>query len=100
MLALRMFPPEVLKKLKRLEIKAGRLVDLLTAGSYLSTRLGLGMEFDEVRAYQPGDNVRQIDWNVTARMDAPYVKTFREEKEQLIVVALDTSASMLSLIHI
>ncbi len=88
-----MTPRELLRKVQRLEIRTRRLVDQSLAGSYHSVFRGRGMEFAEVREYQPGDDVRSIDWNVTARMQRPFVKKFTEERELTVVVAVDTSGS-------
>jgi uncharacterized protein (DUF58 family) len=84
---------EVLKKIRRIEISTRRLVNDLFSGEYHSVFRGQGMEFDEVRAYQPGDDIRAIDWNVTARMGAPYIKRFMEERELVVMFLLDVSAS-------
>ena len=84
---------EVLKEVRRIQIVARRQVNDLLAGEYLSAFKGRGMEFDTVREYVPGDEIRSIDWNVTARSDAPFVKTFCEERELTILLALDISAS-------
>ena len=84
---------EVLKEVRRIQIVARRQVNDLLAGEYLSAFKGRGMEFDTVREYVPGDEIRSIDWNVTARSDGPYVKTFCEERELTILLALDISAS-------
>src|SRR5690348_10548744 len=73
--------PEVMRKVRRIEIATNRLVDQGVAGDYHSVFRGRGMEFAEVRPYQPGDEVRTIDWNVTARMGAPYVKQYVEERD-------------------
>ena len=86
-------PLETLQKIKRLEIHTGRLVDEVLAGAYHSAFKGRGMEFEDVRAYQPGDEVRTIDWNVTARTGQPFVKTFREERELTVMLMVDVSAS-------
>ena len=86
--------PETLRQLRRLEIRTRRLVDDLFAGRYLSTFKGRGMTFSEVREYQPGDDIRAIDWNVTARMSAPYVKQYAEERELTILLVVDNSASL------
>ncbi len=88
-----MTPGELLKKVQRLEIRTRKLVNQSLAGSYHSVFRGRGMEFAEVREYQPGDDVRTIDWNVSARMQQPFVKIFTEERELTVVVAVDTSAS-------
>ncbi|HEX9859903.1 MAG TPA: DUF58 domain-containing protein [Nitrospirota bacterium] len=84
----------ILKKIKRLEIKTARLVEGAVTGSYLSTFKGRGIEFNEVREYVEGDDVRAIDWNVTARMGVPYVKTFMEERDLTVIIAVDLSGSM------
>lgn len=84
---------EVLKEVRRIQIIARRQVNDLLAGEYLSAFKGRGMEFDSVREYVPGDEIRSIDWNVTARSTAPYVKTFCEERELTILLAVDISAS-------
>ncbi len=88
-----MIPKELLKKIRQLELRTRRLVDESLAGQYHSAFKGQGMDFDEVREYQPGDEVRSIDWNVTARMNHPFVKKFREERELTVIVAVDVSAS-------
>ena len=84
---------ELLKKVRRIEIVARRMVDDLFGGQYHSVFRGRGMEFDEVREYQPGDDVRSIDWNVTARMGQPFVKKFVEERELTVLFLADVSAS-------
>ena len=89
-----MLTPDELKQLKRLHIQAGRRVDSPFAGEYRSAFRGHGMEFEEVRRYVPGDDVRHIDWNVTARTDVPHVKEFREERELCLQLVLDVSASV------
>lgn len=85
--------PELLRQVRRLEIRARRLVAERLMGQYHSVFRGRGLEFSEVREYQPGDDVRTIDWNVTARMGAPYVKRFVEERELTVMLAVDVSAS-------
>jgi len=84
---------EVLKKVRRIEIITKRLVNDVFSGEYHSVFKGQGMEFEEVREYQPGDDVRSIDWNVTARMGAPFIKRFVEERELVVIFLLDVSAS-------
>ena len=84
---------EVLRKVRRLEIRTRRLVDESLAGSYHSVFKGRGMEFAEVREYQPGDDVRTIDWNVSAKMGHAFVKTFTEERELTVMLVVDASAS-------
>ena len=88
-----MLETEVLKKIKRIEIVSTRLVESVLSGNYLSTFHGTGLEFSEVREYQPGDEVRLIDWNVTARTGKPFVKVFREERELTVILAVDISRS-------
>jgi len=83
-----MIPKELLKKIRLLELKTRRLVDEAVAGQYHSAFRGQGMDFDEVREYQPGDDVRSIDWNVTARMNHPFVKKFREERELTVMLVV------------
>jgi uncharacterized protein (DUF58 family) len=85
--------PEILKQVKRVELKTRGLVDALFSGEYRSVFKGQGMEFSEVREYIPGDEVRTIDWNVTARMSRPFVKRYIEERELTVVLALDISGS-------
>jgi uncharacterized protein (DUF58 family) len=84
---------EILKKIRRIEIITRRLVSDVFSGEYHSVFKGQGMEFEEVREYQPGDDVRAIDWNVTARMGSPFVKRYVEERELLVLFLLDVSAS-------
>lgn len=84
---------EIIKKVQRIQIVANRMVNDLFAGQYQSVFRGRGMEFDEVREYQPGDDVRNIDWNVTARTGLPYIKRFSEERELTIIFLVDVSAS-------
>jgi uncharacterized protein (DUF58 family) len=84
---------EVLKDVRRIQIVAKRQVNDLLAGEYLSAFQGRGMEFNAVREYVPGDEIRSIDWNVTARTGSPYVKTFCEERELTVMLMVDISAS-------
>ena len=84
---------DVLKQVKLLELRTRGLVNSLFSGEYHSVFKGLGMEFSEVREYQPGDEVRAIDWNVTARMRHPYVKRYIEERELTVVLMVDLSGS-------
>jgi len=88
-----MLPGELFKKVKRIEIKTSRLVNDVFSGEYHSSFRGRGMEFSEVREYIPGDDIRIIDWNVTARYNHPYVKIYREERELTVVIAVDLSNS-------
>ncbi len=85
---------ELLKKVRRIQIKTKRLVDEAIGGEYHSIFKGRGLEFAEVREYIPGDDVRTIDWNVTARMNFPFVKRFKEERELTIMLIVDISPSM------
>ena len=86
-------PPEVLRQVKLIELRTRRLVNSLFSGEYRSIFKGHGMEFAEVREYLPGDEVRSIDWNVTARMRKPYVKHYIEERELTVMLAVDLSGS-------
>jgi uncharacterized protein (DUF58 family) len=86
-------PQEMLARVRRIQIRARRLVRLLFLGEYHSVFRGRGLEFSEVREYQAGDEVRTIDWNVTARMGTPYVKKFVEERELVLYLLVDISAS-------
>ena len=88
-----MIPREILKKIRQIEIRTNRLVSETLAGQYHSVFKGQGMNFDEVREYQPGDEVRTIDWNVTARMNHPFVKKFVEERELTLMLLVDVSGS-------
>ncbi len=90
----RVVGPEVLRQVKRIELRARRLVNTLFSGEYRSVFRGQGIEFAEVRAYQHGDDFRSIDWNVTARMGSPYVKTFEEERELTLLLVVDRSGSV------
>lgn len=85
---------ELLRKVRRIEITTRRVVNEVMAGQYHSVFKGRGMEFAEVREYQPGDDVRIIDWNVTARMGVPYVKVFAEERELTVILMVDASSSL------
>ena len=89
-----MITPEVLAQVRRLTIRSRRAVEEVFAGSYKSAFRGKGLEFAEVREYVPGDDVRAIDWNVTARHGHPFVKRFDEERELTVVIALDLSGSL------
>jgi uncharacterized protein (DUF58 family) len=88
-----MLPREVLRQIRRLQLKARRAVEDLLGGEYHSVFKGSGIAFEEVRAYQPGDDIRAIDWNVTARMGQPFVKRYIEERELTVVLAVDASGS-------
>ena len=84
---------ELAEKIKRIEITARHLVTDSLAGEYHSVFKGMGMEFDEMRPYSPGDDVRRIDWNVTARMNTPYIRKYQEERELTVFLAVDASGS-------
>jgi uncharacterized protein (DUF58 family) len=88
-----MLSHELIRKIRKIEIHTRRLVNESFAGQYLASFKGRGIEFDEVREYQPGDDIRTIDWNVTARMGAPFVKQYIEERELTVMLAFDASAS-------
>jgi len=88
-----MLPKEIIRKIRRIQITTNRLVNESLAGEYHSVFKGRGMEFDEVREYQHGDDVRSIDWNVTSRAGRPFVKRYVEERELTVMLMVDTSAS-------
>jgi uncharacterized protein (DUF58 family) len=88
-----MIPREILKKIRQIELRTNRLVSETLAGQYHSVFKGQGMNFEEVREYQPGDDVRSIDWNVTARMNHPFIKKFVEERELTVMLLVDVSGS-------
>ena len=88
-----MLPKELAKKIRYIQIYTSKAVNDVLAGEYHSVFKGEGIEFDEVRQYQPGDEVRSIDWNVTARMGEPFVKRFVEERELTVLFLVDLSAS-------
>jgi uncharacterized protein (DUF58 family) len=88
-----MIPREYLRKIRQIEIRTNKLARELLTGAYHSVFKGRGMSFEEVREYQPGDDTRSIDWNVTARVGTPYIKQYREERELTVIIAVDVSAS-------
>lgn len=88
-----MTPQELLRKIRRIQIRTSHMASDVFAGHYHSAFKGQGMEFEEVREYQPGDDIRNIDWNVTARHSKPFIKRFREEREQTVMLLVDASAS-------
>ena len=88
-----MIPKEVLQKVRQIEIRTRRIVDTVLSGEYHSAFKGRGMEFSEVRAYTDGDDIRTIDWNVTARTGSPYIKKFIEERELTVMLVVDASSS-------
>lgn len=89
-----MLPAEVMRQIRRLQVRAKRPVRTLLGGEYRSAFKGAGLSFEEVREYQPGDDVRQIDWNVTARAGRPFVKRYAEERELTLLLVVDLSASL------
>ena len=102
-----MLASEIIRRVKEIQIRTGRQVADVLAGEYISVFKGGGVEFDEVRPYVPGDDVRSIDWNVTARVGQPYVKRYVEERQLTLMLMADISPSQdfgtserLSLIHI
>jgi len=88
-----MLPREVLRQIRRLQVRARRAVEDLLGGEYHSVFKGTGLSFEEVRAYQPGDEIRSIDWNVTARMGQPFIKRYIEERELTVMLLIDQSGS-------
>ena len=88
-----MIPAKVMKKIRRIQIRTSHVVDDMLGGQYHSAFKGRGIEFEEVRPYQIGDDVRTIDWNVTARCGSPFIKLFREERELTVHLVVDLSAS-------
>lgn len=88
-----MLPSEIVQQVRRIQFHTGRQVADVLAGAYVSVFKGRGVEFDEVRPYTPGDDVRTIDWNVTARFGAPYVKRYVEERQLTVLLLVDMSAS-------
>jgi uncharacterized protein (DUF58 family) len=84
---------EILASVRRVEVRTNRLVNDMMVGAYLSRFKGRGMDFEDLREYMPGDDIRNIDWNVTNRMGRPFVKRYREERELSVVLAVDVSAS-------
>lgn len=88
-----MLPKEILRQIRRIEIKTGKLVNEVFSGQYSSVFKGRGMEFSEVREYVPGDDIRTVDWNVSARMGSMHVKKYVEERELTVIIMVDASAS-------
>src|SRR5207237_231114 len=88
-----MLPREVIRQIRRLQLKARRAVEDLLGGEYHSVFKGTGIAFEEVREYQPGDDIRAIDWNVTARIGHPFIKRFIEERERTVILLVDASGS-------
>lgn len=90
---LKMLPQEIIKKVKHIQLKMLHLSNDVMSGHYISAFKGTGIEFDEVREYVPGDDIRSIDWNVTARSRTPYIKRYVEERELTVILIVDLSAS-------
>jgi uncharacterized protein (DUF58 family) len=88
-----MLTPDLIRKIKKIHIKTSRQVNTMMAGQYKSAFRGSGIEFEEVREYSPGDEVKDIDWKVSARLGRPFVKKFREERELIVMLLVDMSAS-------
>jgi uncharacterized protein (DUF58 family) len=88
-----MLSPETIRKIKKIHIKTGRMVNTMMAGQYRSVFRGTGIEFEEVRDYSPGDDVKHIDWKVSARLGRPFIKLYREEREMVVMLLIDMSAS-------
>jgi len=88
-----MLPRDIVRQVRRLQLRARRAVEDLLGGEYHSVFKGMGIAFEEVREYQPGDDIRTIDWNVTARMGHPFIKRFVEERELTVLLLIDGSAS-------
>ncbi len=86
-------PPDLIRKIKKIHIRSGRVVNTVMAGQYKSVFRGAGIEFEEVRDYAPGDDVKSIDWKVSARLGRPFVKRYREEREMIVMLVIDLSAS-------
>lgn len=89
-----MIPAHIIKKIRRIHIKSGRTVNSIMAGQYRSVFRGSGIEFEEVREYSPGDEVKNIDWKVSARLGKPFVKLYREERESIVMLLIDMSSSL------
>ena len=88
-----MLPQEIMRRVREIQVRTGRQVADVLAGEYVSVFRGSGIEFDEVRPYTPGDDIRSIDWNVTARMGEPFVKRYVEERQLTLMLLADISAS-------
>jgi uncharacterized protein (DUF58 family) len=88
-----MVPAHVIKKIKRIHIKSSRRVNSIMAGQYKSVFRGSGIEFEEVRGYSPGDDIKSIDWKVSARLGKPFIKLYREERESIVMLLIDMSGS-------
>ncbi|MBF0210441.1 MAG: DUF58 domain-containing protein [Desulfamplus sp.] len=89
-----MIPEDIIKKIRRIHIKGSRVVNSVMAGQYKSVFRGSGIEFEEVREYSPGDEVKSIDWKVSARLGKPFIKLYKEERESIVMLLIDMSASL------
>lgn len=89
-----MIPADIIRKIRRIHIKGSRTVNTMMAGQYRSVFRGSGIEFEEVREYSPGDEVKSIDWKVSARLGRPFIKLYREERESIVMLMVDMSASL------
>ncbi len=89
-----MIPAHIIKKIKRIHIKSSRTVNSIMAGQYKSVFRGTGIEFEEVREYCPGDDVKSLDWKVSARLGRPFIKLYKEERESIVMLLIDMSASL------
>ena len=89
-----MIPAAIIKKIKRIHIKSSRSVNNIMAGQYKSVFRGSGIEFEEVREYAPGDDVKTLDWKVSARLGKPYIKLYKEERESIVMLLIDMSSSL------
>ncbi len=89
-----MIPAHIIKKIKRIHIKSGRTVNSIMAGQYKSVFRGSGIEFEEVREYCPGDDVKTLDWKVSARLGKPFIKLYKEERESIVILLIDMSSSL------
>ena len=89
-----MIPAHIIKKIKRIHIKSSKTVNNIMAGQYKSVFRGSGIEFEEVREYSPGDDVKALDWKVSARLGKPFIKLYKEERESIVMLLIDMSASL------
>ena len=89
-----MIPTHIIKKIKRIHIKSSKIVNNIMAGQYKSVFRGSGIEFEEVREYTPGDDIKALDWKVSARLGKPFIKLYQEERESIVMLLIDMSASL------
>jgi len=89
-----MIPAHIIKKIKRIHIKSSKIVNNIMAGQYKSVFRGSGIEFEEVREYSPGDDIKALDWKVSARLGKPFIKLYQEERESIVMLLIDMSASL------